>query len=231
MSRASETVDGKDAGCRPMALIASEIHQPPRPPAAHHRDRAAAGSAPAEIDAQLRAPGPEAGVPAPAARTGGRGPGVPAIRGLTVKTPDGRPALDRLDLTAMPEAGLRRRIACIARKPRIFHGTITDDMRFARPETGGAELRATARRASVTAFADDLPRGLSRPVGEGGIGLSGGEAQRVALARLFLADPDPTLLDEPTAGRTAIPVPHARLPPGTGLRVPARRGGVFEAAP
>ena len=80
-----------------------------------------------------------------------------------------------------------------------FHGTIADNIRFARPDATDADIRRAADAALVQRFAARLPDGLETRIGEGGYGLSGGQAHRVGLARLFLRDPALILLDEPTA--------------------------------
>ncbi|UYQ73199.1 thiol reductant ABC exporter subunit CydD [Pelagibacterium flavum] len=106
---------------------------------------------------------------------------------------DGRPVAD------WSEPDLRGALAFIAQKPRIFTGTIAENIGFADPLANRAAIASAADRALVTAFATALPDGLDTLVGEGGYGLSGGQIQRIGLARLFLTDPALIILDEPTA--------------------------------
>ena len=91
------------------------------------------------------------------------------------------------------------RIGYAPQRPFLFQGSIADNLRMARPGASDLELRAAAEAAQVLRFTDRLPRGLDTQVGERGFGLSGGEARRIALARVFLRDPQLLLLDEPTA--------------------------------
>ena len=112
---------------------------------------------------------------------------------------DGPILLDQRPLADWPEADLRGRITMLGQKPRIFAASLAQNIALARPGATPADIRRAAELAHVTGFADTLPKGLDTPLGEGGLGLSGGQAQRIALARIYLRDAGLILLDEPTA--------------------------------
>ncbi|MGE5256978.1 MAG: thiol reductant ABC exporter subunit CydD [Hyphomicrobiales bacterium] len=104
-------------------------------------------------------------------------------------------SLEDIDL-----AWWQRQVGWIGQTPVIFHGTVRDNLRMGRPDAGDDEVAAAARASGVLDFTDRMPLGLDTPVGERGAGLSRGEAQRVALGRVFLKNAPVLLLDEPTAG-------------------------------
>ena len=112
---------------------------------------------------------------------------------------DGHISIDGGGLSGIDRQAWLDRVAWLAQKPALFHGTIRENIRLGRLSSGDAEIREAARCACVDEFTGRLPAGLDTVVGEGGKGLSAGQIQRVALARLFLRNPGLVLLDEPTA--------------------------------
>ena len=111
----------------------------------------------------------------------------------------GRILVDDAPLASLTPEGWRRRVAWVPQQPRLFHGTLRENLLLGQPESSDVAIGRALELAQLEDLVRELPRGLETPLGEGGERLSGGEAQRVALARAFLKDTPVLVLDEPTA--------------------------------
>ncbi|MFM7068409.1 MAG: ABC transporter ATP-binding protein [Actinomycetes bacterium] len=106
---------------------------------------------------------------------------------------------DGHDVRDVAQAELRRAIGVVSQDPHLFHATVGDNLRYGRPDATDDELRAALSAAQIADVIDGLPMGLDTMVGERGYRLSGGEKQRLAIARMLLKDPAVVILDEATS--------------------------------
>lgn len=112
----------------------------------------------------------------------------------------GRIVVDGAPLPDFKQEGWQRQIVYIPQDPYLFHATLRENIAFYRPEATSAEVDRAVRVVGLDDLVAELPEGLDTVVGEGARTLSGGQAQRIALARAFLDDTRRILLfDEPTA--------------------------------
>jgi ATP-binding cassette subfamily B protein len=120
---------------------------------------------------------------------------VPRLYDATV----GRVLIDGVDVKDARLDDLAAGIGVVTQESYLFHDTIEANLRYAKPDASTDELRAAAADANILEFIDGLPDGFRTMVGERGYRLSGGEKQRIAIARVILKDPRILILDEATA--------------------------------
>ena len=148
---------------------------------------------------------------------------VPRLYDVT----NGAIRVDGHDVRTLQQESLRRAIGVVSQDPHLFHDSIATNLRYAKPDATDAELVAACEAAQIHHLVASLPDGYDTVVGERGYRLSGGEKQRMAIARMLLKDPAIVILDEATshldaenevliqqalalalAGRTSIVIAH-----------------------
>ncbi|WP_327130773.1 ABC transporter ATP-binding protein/permease [Streptomyces sp. NBC_01343] len=116
---------------------------------------------------------------------------------------EGAVLLDGTDLRELRLSELRENVAVVLQETLVFHGTVRENIAYGRPGATEADIVAAARAADADGFIRLLPEGYDTVVGQRGRTLSGGQAQRLAIARAMVRDAPVLLLDEPTTGLDA----------------------------
>ena len=136
------------------------------------------------------------------ALVGPSGSGKTTLVGLLPRLWDvtrGSIRLDGIDVRDITTASLRHQVGLVPQEAVLFGGTIRENIRYGRLDSGDAEIEAAARAANAHEFIAALPDGYATQVGDRGSRLSGGQRQRIAIARAILKDPPILLLDEATS--------------------------------
>jgi ATP-binding cassette subfamily B protein len=120
---------------------------------------------------------------------------VPRLYDVT----SGAVRVDGHDVRDLTQESLRAAIGVVAQDPHLFHESVASNLRYARPDATLADMQAACRAAQIDDVIAALPDGYDTIVGERGYRLSGGEKQRLAIARMLLKDPAVVILDEATS--------------------------------
>ena len=112
---------------------------------------------------------------------------------------EGRVTIDGIDVRDVSLHSLAATVGVVSQETYLFHASVRENLRFARPEASDAEIEAAARTARVHDLIASLPDGYDTVVGERGYRFSGGEKQRMAIARTVLRNPPVLVLDEATS--------------------------------
>jgi ATP-binding cassette, subfamily B, bacterial len=112
---------------------------------------------------------------------------------------EGQVTIDGIDVRDLKHASLSAIVGVVSQETHLFHASIADNLRFARPAATDDELERAARAAQIHDLIERLPDGYDTIVGERGYRFSGGEKQRIAIARTILRDPPILVLDEATS--------------------------------